>query len=184
MVQLQEHHEILLQIGRPNERILHMPDTALDATDLKILNALQHDASLSRKKLAQLCHMSEATCSRRIASLKKRGFMDKTHLALNPRKFGLALTVFVLVTLENENPAGMKRFTDRLRKHPEVLGVHYISGEYDYLLHLVARDMAHYQQFVDEYLAHETQIKRFLSLFQMKEIKYTSALPLGQNPHA
>jgi Lrp/AsnC family transcriptional regulator len=155
-----------------------MTHPPLDAADYKLLDALQRDASLSRKRLAEICHISEATCSRRMASLKKRGYLTRQVAILDPAKLGLKLTVFVLLEIANEQAAEMKRFIDRLKKTPELMTFSFISGEYDYLAHLVVRDMQAYYDYADEYFSHDPLIRKYTSLFEMKSLKHTNILPL------
>jgi len=155
-----------------------MKPPALDSIDLKILDALQRDASVKLKKLAGNCHISEATCSRRVAALKKHGFIQKQVAVLSRARLGLNLTVFVLVSMEHEQSAVLKRFEDKLKKAPMVVGISFISGQYDYLLQLAARDMEAYSAFAEEYLTDEPCVKKFTSLFEMKSLLSHQVLPL------
>ncbi len=152
--------------------------SAPDATDLRILDALQRDAQVARKVLAARCHISEATCSRRLASLEKRGYISQYRAVLNAPKLGYGLTVFVLVAMENEHSAQLKKFEAKLKKNPLVRHISFISGEYDYLLHLVAQDMAHYHDFAESYLVEEAHVKKYMSLFEMKCLYESHILPL------
>ena len=155
-----------------------MKPPALDSIDLKILDAMQRDASVKLKKLAASCHISEATCSRRVASLKKRGLIQKQVAVLNRAKLGFTLTVFVLVSMENEQSAVLARFVERLRKAPMVVGISFISGQYDYLLQCAARSMEEYSAFAEAYLNEEPCVKRYTSLFEMKQVLSNHSLPL------
>jgi len=132
-------------------KIMHLMQNpcmnSLDNTDIRILDALQRSEQLPRKQLAELCHISEATCSRRLASLEKRGFITQHRTVLNAAKLGYGLVVFVLVSMENEHSAQLKKFEARLKKNALVQQLSFISGEYDYLLRLAAKDMAQYHHF-------------------------------------
>lgn len=152
----------------------------LDTTDIGILDALQRNAQLPRKQLAELCHISEATCSRRLASLEKRGFISQYRAVLNTAKLGFGLTVFVLISMENEHGAQLKKFEARLRKHPLVRHLSFISGEYDYLMQLVAKDMAQYHDFAEQYLVDEPCVRKYMSLFEMKHLHENHVLPLAK----
>lgn len=155
-----------------------MNSKPLDNCDLKILDAMQRDASVPLKRLAELCHVSEATCSRRIAALKEQGYLATPQVMLDRRKLGFGLSVHVMVQMEHEHSAPLKRFEDRLKKHPNVLGISFISGGYDYLLHVVARDMQEYHDFAETYLVEENHVKKYQSLFEMKSLKDTSVIPI------
>lgn len=155
-----------------------MSESILDATDRRILDALQRDASLPRKRLAELCHVSEATCSRRIARLTRHGYILRHMAVLDRARLGLGLTVFVLVALEKEHPPEMRRFTEALGRHPNVLAVSFISGEYDYLLQVAVPDMARYHDFCEQFMVPDYFVKRFVSLFEMKSLKSHAPLPI------
>ncbi len=156
-----------------------MTKETLDRQDIAILDALQRDASVGLKKLAELCHVSEATCSRRVASLKKRGYLNKQVVMLDRRKLGLGLSVYVLVAMEHEHEGPLKRFEDKLKRHPNVLNVSFISGDFDYLLHVVARDMQEYHDFAEHYFVQENHVKKYHSLFEMKSLKDISIIPIN-----
>lgn len=149
----------------------------LDEIDRALLSALQRDATLSLKALAALCHTSEATCSRRLAAMRKKKLFRQLTLA-DRQALGFTLCIHVLVRLENEQSTTMQRFVERLKKVPMVMRISLISGDYDYLLELVARDMTEYQAFCEAYLSEEPCVKKFNSLFEMKPILVRHSLPL------
>ncbi|MBY0407792.1 MAG: Lrp/AsnC family transcriptional regulator [Rickettsiales bacterium] len=151
----------------------------LDATDIRLLNALQKDASLPRKQLAALAHISEATCSRRLAALEKHGYITGIRATLNAQKLGFGLTVFVLVAMESEHSGNLKKFEAKLKKSPLIRHISFISGEYDYLLHVVARDMEEYSAFAETTLVEENDVRRYNSMFEFKCLHDTAVLPLS-----
>ena len=151
----------------------------LDPTDLRILDALQRNAQLSRKVLAELCHISEATCSRRLAALDKSGYVTQYRAVLNAAKLGFGLSLFVLVRMESDQGTARKRFETRLRKSPLVQRMSLISGDFDYLLHIVARDMEEYHNFCEAMLSEENDVRKYLSLFEMKILHDSPVLPLN-----
>lgn len=155
--------------------------SALDPTDLRILAAIQHDAALPRKKLAELCHISEATCSRRLAALQKAGYISGYHAKLKASKLGFGLSLFVLVRMESDSNAARSRFEARIRKSKLVQRMSLISGEYDYLLQIAARDMEEYHGFAETLLTEANDVKKYLSLFEMKILHDSPELPLA-NP--
>ncbi len=153
----------------------------LDKTDIKILNALQHDGSLSGKKLADLTCVSEATCSRRIAGLTKRGYIQRYGAVLNRKKLGFDVSVYVLVTLVDELTSYQKRFVERMKTVPYVLNITNISGEYDYFLHLVTRNMQQYHEFAESHLVEENHVRKYMSMFEMKLLKDSSVLAITES---
>lgn len=150
----------------------------LDSTDLRILDALQRNAQLPRKQLAELCHISEATCSRRLAALDKSGTITQYRAVLNAAKLGFGLSLFVLVRMESDQGTARKRFETRIRKSRLVQRLSLISGEYDYLLHIVARDMEEYHNFAEAMLTEENDVRKYLSIFEMKLLHDSPVLAL------
>jgi DNA-binding Lrp family transcriptional regulator len=156
-----------------------MTTRSLDKCDLKILDLLQRDASIPLKRLAELCHVSEATGSRRVAALKKSGYLGKQVMLLDRRKLGLGLSVYVLVAMEHEHTAPLKKFEDRLRKHPNVMNISFISGDFDYLMHIVVKDMQEYHDFAEAHFVDENHVKKYHSMFEMKSLKDNHIIPIN-----
>lgn len=155
-----------------------MTHKTLDKSDLKILDSLQKDASISLKRLSDICNVSEATCSRRVAALKKKGYLSKEVMLLDRKALGLNLSVFVLVAMEKEHTKELKRFLDRMAKQPSVLSLSMVSGDFDYLMHVICKDMNEYNDFAEIYFADEPSVKKYHSIFDMKTIKNVTALPV------
>lgn len=168
--------ELFLRFVARNEILFHM---TLDATDLRLLDALQKNAALPRKQLAELCHISQATCSRRMAALEKAGYIARTRAILKASKLGFGLSLFVMVRMESDSNTARSRFESRIKKSPLVQRLSLISGEYDYMLHVVAHDMEEYHHFVESQLTEANDVKKYLSLFEMKVLHDDPALPLG-----
>ena len=150
----------------------------LDGNDVKMLKYLQGDADMPLKKLAELCGISEATCSRRLSALKKEGVVKEQVAVLDAAKLGLNLVVHVLLALEKDADEEVNTLCGIFKKHPNVLHLSYISGEYDLMMRVIMRDMQEYQEFADTYFVKDKRVRRYQSLFEMKRVKNTTALPL------
>jgi Lrp/AsnC family leucine-responsive transcriptional regulator len=146
-----------------------MPDFALDATDRKLLTHLAHDSALPLKQLAALCHMSEATCSRRIARLEKSGAITGYAARVNPKALGLPVHIFALLELVTDHVAAKQQLLATLRGAEGVYALHCVTGQPDYLLMLRLESMEAYQRFTAEHFEHEPLIRKYTSLFSLKE---------------
>lgn len=113
----------------------------IDQIDLSLLRALQKDASLSQRALAETVGLSQNACWRRLAVLKERGLLGQHTLRLDPTALGLGFTAFVMVRTRHHDQAWLDRFRRLVLTIPNVIDFHRIAGEYDYLLKVVAADM-------------------------------------------
>ena len=155
-----------------------MTDFALDAASIRILQELQRDGSMSLADLARSVGLSSSPCWRRLNELRNAGVIQRTVAIVDPDAIGLSVNVFVQVTLEKQNAAALKTFQEAVRHRPEVMECYLMSGEADYLLRVVVRDLAHYQKMVIEHLVTIPGVATVKSSFALDRIKYTTALPV------
>ena len=146
-------------------------------TDKKILKLLQEDASLSIAEIAEKVHLSVAPCWRRIQRLKDAGVIRKQVVLCNPNKLGVGVTVFVSVKTAQHNAAWFERFAKGVAEIAEVVEFYRMSGDIDYLLRVVVKDIAGYDA-VYKRLIRIAELHDVSSSFAMEQIKYTTALPL------
>ena len=149
----------------------------MDQTDRRILTMLQQDASRSVADIAADVGLSQTPCWRRIQKLRAAGVIDRTVAILNPERIGLGLTVFIEVEAADHSPDWLRCFTDRVSAMPEVLEVHRMAGDIDYLLRVGVRDMAHFDDFYRT-LIDTVALKNVTSRFAMERVKATTAYPL------
>jgi Lrp/AsnC family transcriptional regulator len=118
-----------------------------DIIDLRILNCLQTDGALSQRDLADRVGLSQNACWRRLQRLNASGVVKGTRTTVDLSALGLDLTVFVMIRTRSHS----KEWSDRFRKHvellPEVVDFYRIGGDWDYLIKVVTRGMAGYDQF-------------------------------------
>lgn len=141
-------------------------NTSLDELDKRILAALQTDATLTLKDIAEQTHSSIATCQRRIKALRDNGTISTITL-VNPQAAGLELSVFVLVELDRQSARETKAFEKLINTQKQVASCYEISGDYDFMLLIHAKNMAEYLSFTREFLTHEHNVVRFKSQFVM-----------------
>lgn len=153
------------------------PDT-LDPFERKILALLQADAGRSTADIASEIGLSEAPCWRRIQKLKKEGYIRKQVALVDREKVGLPLQVFLQIKLDTASRANLNAFADQVRALPQVMECFLLLGSFDFLLRIVARDMADYEHFFFDHLSAIGTIQNANSFVTLSEIKSTTQLPI------
>ncbi|WP_288287871.1 Lrp/AsnC family transcriptional regulator [uncultured Sphingobium sp.] len=118
----------------------------LDHTDRRILSLLQDDATLSVSDIAEKVGLSATPCWKRIKRLEKDGIIERRVAILNRDRLGLGVTVIVAIRTAKHSDEWLQIFADGVAKIPEVVEFYRMSGEIDYLLKVVARDIADYDR--------------------------------------
>jgi Lrp/AsnC family leucine-responsive transcriptional regulator len=154
------------------------PRQSLDAIDFKILAALQEDARIANTDLAAAVGLSPAPCLRRVRALEERGVIRRHVSLVDPRAVGLPVSVFVNVSLERQVEAALNRFESVIATRPEVMECYLMTGDADYLLRVVCADLDAYERFVVEHLARIPGVASIRSSFALKQVKYSTALPV------
>jgi Lrp/AsnC family transcriptional regulator len=149
----------------------------LDRKDKAILAALQDDATLTVAELAERVSLSKSACWRRIQILEEEGIIGARVTLLEQEKIGLHLTVYSAVRTHEHTAAWFDRFYKMVTSLPNVMEVHRLSGDIDYLIRAVVPDMKSYDQMYKEMIAN-VDLYDVSSSFSMEKIKYTTALPL------
>lgn len=156
-----------------------MPHPDLDDADLRILDELQRDASLTNQDLAARVHLSPAPCLRRVRRLKDEGYIERTVALLDRRKLGLGIVAYAFVSLESHRAGGPQQFENLVRKRPEIVECVRLSGDYDYLARVVVESMEAYTRFLDRYLLKWPAVRSVNTSFDLGVLKRTTALPLA-----
>ena len=150
----------------------------LDSTDLAILRELQDDGRISNVQLADRIHLSESACLRRVRLLEAAGVIERYTMIVNPEAAGVPGNVFAEITLVSQQQADLDRFESAVRAVPEVMEAYLVTGEYDYLLRVVARDTVDYERIHHEYLTKLPGVARVKSSFTLRAVAKKTALPL------
>lgn len=153
-------------------------DSSLDGTDLKLLEKLQGNARLPAAELADEVGLSTPACYRRIQRLRERGAIEREVALVAPRTMGWPLTLIVLVTLERERGEIIDRFVRKLRVVPEIIEAWYVTGDHDFALRIVARDMESFERLTRRVLYADEHVKSFKTLVSMRQIKPLSPIPI------
>lgn len=150
----------------------------LDETDLRILKRLQMDARISNLKLAEAVHLSPSACLERLRRLEKSGVIARYVAQLDWARLSSAVTLFVEVVLENHREADFERFLAAIRQREEVLECFKIGGRIDYLMRVVCRDVAHYNELSDYMSRGDLGVEKFHGHVVLATDKEFSGYPL------
>ena len=148
-----------------------------DAIDRRLLAILQRDATTPISELAERVGLSQTPCWKRLKRLQESGVISAKVALLERDLLGLSLTVFVAVRTNRHDQEWLEAFARGARALPEVMECYRMSGEVDYLLKVVVRDIAAYDQFYRRLIA-TSSLSDVSSSFAMEQIKFTTALPL------
>lgn len=146
----------------------------LDAVDRKILTLLQQDSSLSMAQISDQVGLSQTPCWKRIQRLEAEGVIRGRVALVAPEKLGLGLSVFVSIETGDHSGPWLENFAQVVSAMPEVMSLHRMAGDVDYLLHVVVSDMAAYDRFYKRLIA-AIPLKNVTSRFAMERIKSTTA---------
>lgn len=154
-------------------------DVATDIIDLKILEQLQIDARIAIPALAERVGLSGPACYRRIRRLRETGAIQREVAVVAPRTLGWPLSMICLVTLEREGAKTMEELMRKLEAQPQVIEAWQITGEYDFAVKLVARDMEDYDDLVHGLFAQDDRVRSFVTLVVIRSTKKSGFIPIG-----
>ena len=158
----------------------NQPSIALDDIDRRLLAAVQENGRLTATELAERVGLTVSPCLRRLRLLEEAGVIRGYAALIDQKKVGLPVSVFVSIKLERQSEEAMRAFEDAIRGWPEVLECYLMTGPRDYLLRVVASDLADYERFVKARLTRISGIANIESSFALGQVKHTGALPIGR----
>lgn len=158
--------------------------TLMDRMDLRILAQLQVDAAISHADLGERVNLSASQVSRRIQRLAQDGVIRKQVALLDEASLGLGVEAYVLVTLASYAGGTARGFHERMIGIAQVVECCALTGDSDYLLHLITRDLPSLSSLINEDLLGHGDIANVRSSIVLNRIKRTTALPIstGQRP--
>ncbi len=149
----------------------------IEKQDEKILARLQTDGRMTNQQLADEVGMSPSACWRRLRALEEAGVIEGYAALVNRERAGFAMSAILHVSLERHDVKFVDEFVLRVRARPEVLECFATTGDADYHLRVVVRDMHAYNQFLDEFMFRLPGIRYVRTNVILKEIKTSVALP-------
>ena len=150
----------------------------ISTTDVKILALLQNDARMTNQSVADSIGLSASPCWRKIRKLEEDEVIQGYRAVLNRRKIGLAVMVFVRVTIDSHSESEAKKFEEEVAALEDVVACYSIGGDADFLLQVVARDLDSYADFAMSVVRRLPGIKEMQSMFVLKEIKPLVSYPI------
>ena len=150
----------------------------MDTIDRRILSELQNNADLPMQELGDRVGLSHTPCWRRVKRLEERGIVKRRVALLDAEQLDLAVNVFVNVSLRRHQENALNRFEAAVQDVPEVVECYSVSGETDFLLRVVVADVTAYERLVKATLVHLPEVGNLTSTFALRQVKYTTALPL------
>jgi Lrp/AsnC family leucine-responsive transcriptional regulator len=150
----------------------------LDKFDIQILNELQADARLTNAELAQRVGLSAAPCWRRVRALEEAGFIRGYHAEIDRHKIGLGVLAFVRLDADRNTGERTREMEEAIRKIPEIVSCHYISGTGTFELQVVSKDLDSFSWFARKVLINLPNVKDMHTSFSLGEVKASTSLPL------
>ena len=152
----------------------------LSRSERRLLDAMQKDTTLSQDDLAELSGKSRTSVWRWIREVEEAGVIDRKVALLNPRELGLQIHVLLSVSMNQHSARNRQAFEDHVRTLPEVMECYSVSGDRDYVLLILSRDMEAYNQFLNTQILDHPSVHSASSSFALRRVKYTTALPLQE----
>lgn len=150
----------------------------LDTPTRRIIDALQHDATLSVQQLAERVGLSATPVWRRLKALQDGGVIRRRVALMDRERLGLTVCVLAHVTLVRHGEGAVEAFERMVATRPEILECHAVTGEADYLVKVVAADMKAYDRFLQDHVFRTPGVASVRSNVVMREVKYDTALPV------
>lgn len=150
----------------------------MDATDRKILRALQDDPSLSMADLSKAVNLSQTPCWRRVRQLEADGVIEGRALLINRYALGYMVNVFAHIRIKQHDAATLEAFEEAIQKRPEIVQCFSMSGESDYVLRVMMESIESYEKFLKSVLLMLPGVASINSSFALKTIKLTTKLPI------
>lgn len=152
----------------------------LDKTDRQLLSALQDNARLTSGELAQMAHLSQSPCWRRVKRLEDEGVITGYHATLNRRALGLGVMAFVMIGIDHQTAEFSEAFKAAACAIPEVIMCHGISGPGDFMLIVVTKDLDTYSDILQRRLHRLPGVRQVQTYFSLAEFKgEVGGLPVG-----
>jgi Lrp/AsnC family transcriptional regulator, leucine-responsive regulatory protein len=155
-------------------------DPPLDRTDRRMLQVLQREGRITNAELAERVNLSASPCLRRLQRLEQMRVITGYCALVDPQAVGLGLQAFVRVQLSRHDSESISLFVASIEGWDEVVACHALTGDMDYLLHVIVVDLEHFSRFLLDKLLNASGVADVNSSFVLRTVKLTRALPLQQ----
>lgn len=150
----------------------------LDSIDLRILTELQANGRITNVELSRRAKITAPPCLRRMRALEKAGYIRGYHADLDAKSLGFEVTGYVFVGLASQADADLKKFEEQIRGWPTVRECYMLSGEVDFLLKCVAKDLSSFQSFITDTLTSSKNVAGVKTALVIHSSKNEAGLPL------
>lgn len=149
----------------------------LDRTDLKILQILQENSKITNLDLSKKIGLSPAPTLERVKKLEQSGIIESYHAQVNPQTIGLNVKTFVLVSLAWQKENALNNFLEKVNGVEEITECYIITGEADFLMKIVTKDIPSYEKLLFKTLSQIEEIERLKTLMTLSTVKQSKILP-------
>ena len=150
----------------------------LDSIDLRILSELQSNGRITNVELSRRAKITAPPCLRRMRALEKAGYIKGYHADLEPKQLGFEVAGYVFVGLSSQADADLRKFEEQVRAWPQVRECYMLSGEVDFLLKIVAKDLSSFQSFITDVLTASKNVASVKSSLVIHSSKSEPGVPL------
>ncbi|MEJ2418772.1 MAG: Lrp/AsnC family transcriptional regulator [Exilibacterium sp.] len=154
------------------------PHVDIDELDRKILRALQQSADHSMAELGEKVGLSHTPCWRRIKRLENEGVIKGRVTLLDPAKLNLGVSVHAYLTIKSHDEQSLTAFESAVQEVDEIVECYSTTGDKDYLLRIAVNSVDHYERLLKRTLVHLPNVASVNSTFALKQVKYTTQLPI------
>jgi Lrp/AsnC family leucine-responsive transcriptional regulator len=158
-----------------------MTRVTLDELDIRILDQLQNDASLTNQALAKVVHASPPTCMRRVQRLRAQGVIEKQVAILATNKAANTLTAIIEVTLDNQSAERLQQFEQQVNLETAILQCYRVSTGPDFVLIAQVADMPAYHALVHRTLTAQANVRNVRSFFSVYRSKFDTRIAMTAN---
>lgn len=155
-----------------------MSRSKLDSVDLKILATLQSNGRITNVDLAELVGITAPPCLRRVRALEEAGYIRGYHANLDQEQLGFGITVFAMVGLHSQAETDLEAFENLANSWPTVRECYMLNGEIDFILKIVARDLAEFQKFLTSHLTPAENVASVKTSLTIRSAKHQPGVPL------
>ena len=154
-----------------------MADYKMDKIDLKIVRMLQENSKITNLDLSKKIGLSPASTLERVKKLEQSGIIQSYHAKVDSSAIGLNVKTFVLVSLAWQKPNALDNFITKVKNVPEITECYIITGDADFLLKIVCKDIPSYEKLLFKTLSQIEEIERLKTLMTLSKVKKEKVLP-------
>lgn len=155
-----------------------MAQVSFDRIDRRILAELQANGRMTNVELAEHVGLTAPPCLRRVRALEESGIIEGYHASLNASRLGYTITVFAMVSLKSQAEADLRAFEDHIATLAPVRECHMLSGEIDFILKIVARDLQEFQSFLTSSLTTAPNVAGVKTSLTIRTAKHVPGVPV------